>query len=529
MLHNPRGPLRMENPISHKGKAQALTIVKNAGFGVGGNIVSIFLKLAIGVVIARSIGPESFGIYILAVNVLFLAETLSVLGMENTMVKFVSHFKTLDDIPRLRGTVVWVTTVVLTMSILVGLGLFNLADSLTHRFFHEPALIPVLRIMVVSLPFAALVTILLAALQGAKLIKYKVLVRRILVPLMRLLFVAFVLILGYQLKGIACAYVLAVVFGAFFTIYYLFRSFPNILRNGRIILEKKEMTCFSLPLFFSGIFKQIHGRSDILLIAYFLSAPMVGVYGVAQRFLPLIGIPLVAFNSIFAPIISELFANKRHDELEQQYKMVAKWILMLVLPIFTLLVFFSREILSIFGPGFSDGYKAMIILCIGQMLNAATGSAGFMLMMTGRSLANLTNSAVLCFGNILLNVYLIPKYGIIGAALANTLSFTAVQLLRLAEVWYFLKVHPYRLDTLKPICSCVFSVLIILIMASLGIEKSSIFTALLICVLFFTTYIAILWLLKLSDEDHIVLSNLKRKLLKQRNRLTGNAVQHKAT
>lgn len=519
----------MKSSISHKGKAQALTIVKNAGFGVGGNIVSIFLKLGIGIIIARSIGPESFGIYVLALSILFLAEILSVLGLENAMVKFVSQFKALNDIPRLRGTVFWGIILVIVISVMLGLGLFSFAGLLVHRFFHEPALIPVLRIMAISLPFSALVTILLASLQGAKLIKYKVLVRQMLVPFMRLFCVVFVLILGYQLKGIACAYVLAVVVGALLSSYYLLKSFPKILKKGTIIFEKRKIIYFSLPLLFSGILKRIHARGDVLLIGYFLSAPMIGVYGVAQRFIPLIGIPLLAFNSIFAPIISELFADKRDEELEHHYKMVAKWILMSSLPIFTLLTFFSKEILSIFGPGFANGYKAMIILCIGQMLNAATGSAGFMLMMTGRSLVNLMNSGLLCFVNLLLNIYLIPKYGIVGAALANTLSVTAVQLLRLAEVWYFLKVHPYRPDTLKPICSCALSVFILVMIAPFGVNKHSIFMAPLLSILFLTSYVAFLWIFKLSPEDRIVLTNLKDKLLKRSNRLIRNAAQHKAT
>jgi O-antigen/teichoic acid export membrane protein len=508
----------MQKPVSNQEASKALFILTNAGYGLSGSLISILLKLAIGLIIARTIGPESFGIYVLAINILLFAEILSLLGLDRGLVKFVSQFKALGDVARLRG-VIWIgSALVFVTSILVGAVLFSSAPFLNDRFFEKPAVIPILRIMIISLPFSTLLAILLASLQGAKRIKYKVFVNQLWVPFIRLAGITLALILGYRLRGITWAYVLSIACGVLFSGYFVGKSLPQILKKGALIFEKKKISLFSLPLLFSAIFNRIQGRVDILLIGHFLSANMIGIYGVTQRLLPLVVIPLAAFNNIFAPIISELFSSKRYAELEHQFKMVAKWILMTCLPIFTLLIFFAKEILSIVGPDFTKGYKAMIVLCIGQMIIAATGSTGFMLMMTGRSLVNLINAGVLCVACILLNLYLIPRYGITGAAVANTLAVTTVQLLRLTEVWYFLKMHPFQSDSIKPVISCIFSGFILVMITHLGINKSNVFMLPILSILFLVIYISTLWLLKLSPEDRMVYAMIKDKLLNRNTR-----------
>jgi len=256
---------------------------------------------------------------------------------------------------------------------------------------------------------------------------------------------------------------------------------------------------------------------SILIMGHFLSATMVGIYATAQRFLPLILIPLGAFNTIFAPIISDLFAREKRKELENQFKIVAKWVFMTSLPIFTLLIFFSRQILGIFGPSFAPHSHAMIVLCIGQMIMAGTGSTGLMLMMTGRPQINLLNSVLFCLMGTSLNIYMIPRYGIIGAAWVSALSFGTIQLLQLVEVWYLLGMHPFNVDFLKPILSCLLSALLLTAVSHVGLNTTNtLIMILILSAIFLVSYGGFLWLFKLSAEDRIILDNLRERLVKRR-------------
>ena len=493
-----------------------VTVAENAALGVLGSIVFMLLRFGINVLIIRSLGAGSYGIYVLAATILTIGGAIAVLGVPRAMVRFVSQYRALNDTPRLKGTIYWGIGLVLVFSTVLCLGLFFLSHFLNLRFFHEPALTPVFKIMVLSLPLSCLGTVIFASLQGIKLIKHRVLVNQVLVPLCRLLCIALAIALGYQLKGVAWSYVLALVLGTILGVFYLIKSFPEILQRGPILYERRKITFFSLPLLFSGLFHTMLNPVSILIMGHFLSATMVGIYATAQRFLPLILIPLGAFNTIFAPIISDLFAQGKRKELENQFKIVAKWVFMTSLPIFTLLIFFSKQILSIFGPSFAAHSHAMIVLCIGQMIMAGTGSTGLMLVMTGRPQFNLVNSALFCLMGISLNIYMIPRYGIIGAAWVSALSFGTIQLLQLVEVWYLLGMHPFNVDFLKPILSCLLSALLLTAISHVGLNTTNtLIIILILSPLFFISYGGFLWLLKLSAEDRIILNNLRERLLKQ--------------
>ena len=489
-----------------------LTVAINGALGLGGSSALIVLKLATSVIIARSLGAESFGIYILAMAVIYFFETIALLGAENTLVKFVSQFRAQADAPRLRGTMFFCFALVSMVSVLVCASLLATKGVLAQRIFDKPQLTPVLAIMALSIPLSNCLTMQLASLRGVKLIKYSVLVRQLLMPLFQLAAVILAVLLGYHLQGVAWAYVITTLFGATCGGYFLLRNFPELLQRGSTISEPRTIASFSLPLLLSAILNRIIGRVDIFLLGYYLPAQLVGIYGVAKRFLPLIQIPLGAFNNIFAPVISDLFARGEHEELRRQFQTVTKWVCTLSLPIFTLITFFSKELLSVFGPEFVAGSQAMLLLCIGQIASAGTGSTGFMLMMTGRPLANLANSAFLCVISIMLNVWMIPRFGILGAACASAFSLTMVQILRLAEVWYFLKMQPYREDVLKPIFSCLFSALILSAIIRLGVDPSQMLLLFMLFGLFLLTYAGSLRVLGLSADDYVLVNSVKERL-----------------
>jgi len=491
-----------------------IIVAKNAGLSFSGTIISIFFKLGASIIVTRALGAQIFGIYVLALAIISFGEIIVLFGLENTLVKFVSQFKAVQDAPRLRGAIYGTVGLSLLISLAVSGALFLSVPYLAGQVFKKPDLIPVLRVISFSLPFTAIHRLLLASLQGVKLVKYKVFVTRFILPFFRISFIISVVLLGYGLKGLAYSYLMVQIIGAIFGGYFLLKNIPEATCLRPFKWELKKIIVFTIPLFFSTLFNRLMQRADVLIVGYFLPANMVGIYGIARRFTPFILLPLEAFNNIFAPIISELFTKQKMVELEHQFKTVARWIFIFSLPIFTLLIFYAETILSIFGSDFIIGYQAMTILCIGQIINAATGSTGFMLMMTGRPLVNTFNSAFLCITNILLSLYLTPKYGIMGAAFASAFSITVVQLLRLSEVWYFLKMHPYRSDFLKPIFSTLASVLMLQLIQHYGMNEIRIVMLPFLFTLYLLSYIGFLWLMKFSPEDHIVFNEMKMKLLR---------------
>ncbi len=505
----------MTSPLS-KIESGLSSVIKNAGVGIVGQFVFVATRLASSIIITRTIGPDSFGVFVMAITVISFVEVLSLLGMENAIVKYVAQYRVLKDMPRLKGIFFSGLILVVAASILLALAVYGAAGVLAEQIFHKIELVPVLRVMAIALPFTTTMLVVIATLQGLKLIKCKVLIQRVQMPFIRLAGVVIAVMMGYELMGIVLVYVLVAVVGAMLACYYLYKNLRVIFQGGPVVAEVGKLTRFSTPLLFTSIFRRIIAGSDIIIMGFFLPTAMVGIYGVATRIIPIIIIPQTAVNMTFAPLISELHSDGKRDDLSRQFKTITKYVIMASLPIATLLILFSRQFMGLYGAGFVGGYAALIILCVGQLIDVSVGSVGFMLMMTGRPMANLVNSGLLCVISILLNIFLIPRYGIIGAAIANVTAISVLQVLRLLEVWYYLRIHPYSLDTLKPVLSGLLSALLLVAIIAFGVDGNNPFMLVIMILLYLLAYVSLLWLLGLSEGDVMLLNKMKRKIFKSR-------------
>jgi O-antigen/teichoic acid export membrane protein len=158
-----------------------------------------------------------------------------------------------------------------------------------------------------------------------------------------------------------------------------------------------------------------------------------------------------AFSVMFIPMISAYYEKQDVPGLESAFQTIAKWSLTLSLPIFAGFALLHREVLGVYGEAYQAGGACLILLCGGYIFHAASGPAGSIVTMSGRSWLTLANTFGAVALNILLNAFLIPRQGIRGAALATAISMVALNLLRLVQVRTLLGVRPYRLAILKPL------------------------------------------------------------------------------
>jgi O-antigen/teichoic acid export membrane protein len=178
------------------------------------------------------------------------------------------------------------------------------------------------------------------------------------------------------------------------------------------------------------------------------------------------------------------------------------------LPIFLTMAIFARPLLSIFGVDFVAGASGLIILAFATLFNASTGMCGSIITMTGHSKLNLANSIIDLTANIGLVLLFVPRWGIVGAALAGSLSIILINTMRLVEVFVLLRIWPYNPSFLKPIAAAL---------VAAGVAYlANVWLAFLPTIAQIIAGAAGLWgayalaivLLKLSDEDRLVLNRL---------------------
>ena len=183
------------------------------------------------------------------------------------------------------------------------------------------------------------------------------------------------------------------------------------------------------------------------------------------------------------------------------------------LVIFSCIAIFHVELLNVFGKGFAAGSTVLLILAAGQLANAATGPTGVLLTMTGKQKWELTNSISMIAFNFLLNLFLIPKMGKTGAAIATALSIATINGLKFVQVYMLFRFRAYNLKYLKGVVAIGGAGLVgYLLRGWLYDAGCNAYTIMpLGGIAFLITATVGFWLLGLDQEDKVALMALRKR------------------
>lgn len=163
-------------------------------------------------------------------------------------------------------------------------------------------------------------------------------------------------------------------------------------------------------------------QSDILMVSYFLGNTKAGIYSVAAKLATLASLGLSVADYVIMPKISALYESKQFIKLQKLIRTASFQILSISLPVIIAMAVFGKMILGFFGKPYADAYMPLLILLIGQLINAGTGMVGGLLTMTGHHRMFFSFYAIAIFIQFVLNSILIQYYGITGAAIGSSLG-----------------------------------------------------------------------------------------------------------
>jgi O-antigen/teichoic acid export membrane protein len=432
---------------AHPGSAietAAVKLAKGGSISLGGAGVGRGIHTLGQIVIARLLGPEAFGLYAVGWTILRILSNVAQCGLSNGVIRYASMFKDSDQ-SKLKGVLLQSLGLTALASITVGGALFLSAPWLASTIFQKPELELVLRAFSIGIPLMALLVVAAAGTRASQRMQYSVYAHDLAQPCANLLLVVLFYLLGWRLLGAVAAEVLSIGLGLALALYYLGKLFPSFVSKAiKPSFITKELLSFSLPLLFVGFFGNLVMWTDILMIGYFRPAADAGIYRAAAQISVLFVLILWAFNSIFAPMIAELYYKRDLKMAHQLFKISTKWVTCLSLPPFLVIAFAPHELMGVlFGKDYITGALALVVLSSAQLFNAATGPVGSVLVMAGHQNVWLVNTVVAALVNIALNVIFIPHMGILGAAIATAASVVLLFLLGLIEAWVLLKMSPY--------------------------------------------------------------------------------------
>lgn len=491
------------------GDSGLLRIVRGASINLGGWVSSQLLGLLYVFLLARLLTTHQMGLYYLGVTIVTFANSISMAGTDAGVRRFISIHHGAADVRGMSRTLVSAFMIVVPLSIVTALVLFAFSRGIA-AIMSKPELAHVLAGLSFSLPFFAAASICWAATHGMKYMQYKVYCEDIFNVLFKILILSLLYLLGLRLFSAVLAYGFSIALVSAISFYFLIQTFPWKY-SGTLPRENlKEFLNFSLPQMLSSSVYQVRSLLDNVMLGYFTLASSIGIYAVAFKVVAAGTCVLGAFNTMFSPIIADLHHQGEMGQLERLYKTITKWVLTLSLPIYFFFIFFATEILQVFGPEFGLGSQCIVLLAVANIINAGTGPAGIIVLMSGYSHITLLNNILAVGIHLALSILLIPQYGIIGAAVAASASGIVLNVVRVIEVAYLLKMQPYKPATLKPVLAGLASVTIPVLASNYVTIESGLrrlgffFTA------FIVIYAAFLALLKLDDDDRVVLGRARQ-------------------
>lgn len=482
-----------------------------------GNLISAALKYATNIVITNTFSQIIYGTYVTVFTSTTVISFTAMLGLDTTMVRFLSAYHAKNEHGLATGLIRFVITLTLISGLLCGALFYLFSTTIAHLVYHKDAYALPLKELSLLVPLVALQLVLASGLQALKAIKWKVYVSLI-QPALSLILIGVFYLLGLGLEALIlatiCGFLASTIAGQMF----LRKASRQYIRNAEPRLESKTWLRFALPISLNSLLQYALNSTDVLFLTAFASAAQVGLYAAADRVSSLIMIPSFALNVIFSPLIAEYYAREEHKQLANLSRLVTKWIFTLSWPLFLSFYVFHEAILSIFSQKYTEAGVALIILAFGNLIDAGVSSVGPLLVMTGKTRVVLADSIATIAINIGLGFWFVPRFGVLGTAIATTLTIVFLDIIAHIEVYWLLKIITLRWDMLKPVVAglvaCIVGLLLVRII-HVDYGYRAIIGTLGLITPFMLVYVLVLALLRFSKEDMMVIDAIRVKFAKK--------------
>ncbi len=428
-----------------------LELLKGSGTAFVLRIIGLFFSYIFLMLISRYFGSAGVGIFALSLVFLNIGGTFAKGGLHISFLRFVSEYVSLKDVSTLRSIYKKVLSLAGVFSLTFSILLYFLSPFLAD-LLGKPYLSSYFKIMSIGVVPLVYLSINTEGLRGLKRIKEYILFSSCLLNLFAI-FIFFTCVFcfnfGFKLELKVFTPEISYISAVIIMLVVAFFSFQKLLKKAENTgvstksLSYSEILNVSLPMLVSGSLIILVTWTDTIMLGWLGSVSDVGIYNVAIKIARIVIVFLTSVNTIAAPKFAEFYANKDYKAIARVAKQASKLVFFLTFPFVIIILIFPDRILLLFGKDFVNGKVALIILISGFLFNAMAGSVGNILQMTGNQRYHRNVLIIGTFLNIFLNYFLIPVYGLNGAAIASAVSMIfwnfmfSIKVKKLTGEWVF--------------------------------------------------------------------------------------------
>jgi O-antigen/teichoic acid export membrane protein len=366
------------------------------------------------------------------------------LGLDSGIVKFGGQYWQKDAL-KLRGVALISLSCAFLSGLLFGIALYIAAPLLANEFFKKPDLAFIFRGFAFTFPFATTLRVTAAASSLSGKMLYGAIAEDIAQPAIQIFLFLLLFNMGMGLNSALLSTWLSYGISVILGLVFVARTIPNMLPLARtFVYDFIPLFKFSLPAIIGVTLGAFNLWGDRLLVGYFGSESDAGIYQSISIITMFTTIILSGIKITIAPLISQMFHDNNHSGIKLLAKSITRWSLYLSLP-FLMVIFIAPNdmIVTIFGREYQSGALPLLLLTIGQIFYIIFGATDQFFLMTGRQAAWLKISSIIFLLTIGLDALMIPKKGLIGAAIVSSAmmfllgTISASMLRNYLGIWFF--------------------------------------------------------------------------------------------
>lgn len=417
-----------------------------------GAAVGSFSNIGIVLVITNAFAPAEAGAFFTLTSLILITAVVARLGTPTGLVYFISGGRARGRTGRERSVLRLAARPVVLLSVVVAVALGVAApqvlDALNIGDGSGDATTQ-LRVLAVFVPFAVLSEVVLSATRGMGRMRPTVLIDRTGRSVLQ-----FVLVLGTagwgQPVALAVAWSLPYLPAAVLAWRRFRRDTATSAATGAAggpPPSGRTFWRFTAPRSVTSVVQIALQRLDIIIVAAYLGPAEAAVYTAASRFLVLGQLGGQAVSLAAQPRLAAAMAQGRTDEANALYRTATCWLVLLSWPLYLVCLHLADQMLALFGPEYGSGRSVVLVLGAVMLVATGCGMVDVVLNMAGRTSWNLANNLVALVVNVVVDVILVPRIGIVGAAVGWAAAIAVNNVLPLAQLALFLRIHPFARGT----------------------------------------------------------------------------------
>jgi len=504
-----------DNSLSQPNHKDAKDLAQGAFVNYLGMLAKVS-KVIFLLVVVRVYGVTALGLYLLAWSAIDIASKFGLWGIDRSLIRDIARYnvdKSEQIKEKIFGILRFNISIAISLSLVATLVMFNLSSVIALKIFKESGLITPMKILSLALPFVVLTHVFIATTKALRTMRYEVLIRQTLEPLILLLATVALIPLSLGAVGLVFAHLFASFIAACTAAFVMFRKYRHLgWRREPLPAEIKKATIrYTYPMAIMEFLNLMVARMDILLIGAFLNSTSAGVYGIAVEIISVIKRVRQGFEPIFSPIVSELFYNRQNVRLQRNYQLVTRWLMAGTLLPVVAIILYPTQLLVLFDEKAAAASGALIILALSHGLLGTFIGAESLIIMTGKSLLNTIFVAGMLAINLVVSVLLIPKFGLIGAALGMLCAYGFVSGARLFHAYKHYNLHPFGYSLLWPLITALATFILFYVVDTL-LSVDSLFKTIAVLATMGIFYAGFYFLGASEPEERLLIEKLKNKL-----------------